>query len=143
MDTIFYNDYLFMIAVKYTLFAVISTIFNLFFQYLSFWVYSEDKSIYIAMLIGTLAGLISKYILDKKYIFYHLTKNKIDNVKKFILYTLTGVFTTAIFWGTELGFNAILNNKNAKYLGAIIGLTIGYIIKYFLDKKYVFKEYAS
>ncbi len=49
-----------------------------------------------------------------------------------------GIFTTIIFWGTEIGFNAIFENQNAKYIGAIIGLSIGYAIKYFLDKKFVF-----
>jgi len=50
--------------------------------------------------------------------------------------------TTFIFWGTEIGFDAFFENENAKYFGAVIGLSIGYIIKYFLDKKYVFKRYA-
>jgi len=48
------------------------------------------------------------------------------------------VFTTIIFWGTEIGFDVIFDNDNAKYLGAVIGLSIGYIVKYFLDKKFVF-----
>ena len=48
------------------------------------------------------------------------------------------VFTTIIFWGTEIAFDTLFQDPNAKYLGAVIGLSIGYIIKYFLDKKYVF-----
>ena len=49
-----------------------------------------------------------------------------------------GVFTTLIFWGTELGFNAVFASGKAKYVGAVIGLTVGYVIKYFLDRKFVF-----
>ena len=90
------------------------------------------------MFVGTLAGLVAKYILDKKFIFYHEVKNKKDDAKKFALYSLMGVFTTIIFWGTEIAFDALSQDHNAKYLGAVIGLSIGYIIKYFLDKKYVF-----
>jgi len=127
-----------MIAFKYTIFAVISTLFNLLFQYLSFAVYEGFASLYVAMLIGTLAGLVVKYILDKKFIFYHKVENKKDDAKKFALYSLMGVFTTIIFWGTEIAFDALSSNEDAKYLGAIIGLSIGYIIKYFLDKKFVF-----
>ncbi len=127
-----------MIAFKYTIFAVISTLFNLLFQYLSFLVYEGFASLYVAMLIGTLAGLVVKYILDKKFIFYHKVENKKDDAKKFALYSLMGIFTTIIFWGTEIAFDALSSNENAKYLGAIIGLSIGYIIKYFLDKKFVF-----
>ena len=60
-----------MLVVKYSLFAVISTLFNLFFQYLSFLFYSGFASLYVAMFFGTLAGLLAKYILDKKYVFIH------------------------------------------------------------------------
>jgi len=49
-----------------------------------------------------------------------------------------GVFTTIIFWGTEIAFDILFQDPNAKYLGAVIGLSIGYVIKYFLDKRYVF-----
>ena len=127
-----------MIAIKYAVFATISTLFNLLFQYLSFLVYTGFGSLYVAMFFGTLAGLVAKYILDKKFIFYHTPKDKKDDAKKFILYSLMGVFTTIIFWGTEISFDALFQDPNAKYLGAVIGLSIGYVIKYFLDKKYVF-----
>ena len=127
-----------MLAIKYSIFAVISTLFNLLFQYLSFLGYSDFGSLYVAMFIGTLAGLIVKYVLDKKFIFYHKVKDKKDDAKKFALYSLMGVFTTIIFWGTEIAFDAFSQNSNAKYLGAVIGLSIGYVIKYFLDKKFVF-----
>jgi putative flippase GtrA len=120
------------------LFAAISTLFNLGFQYLSFRVYLGVGSLYAAMFSGTMAGLVTKYILDKKYIFYHTTTSKKDDIRKFTIYSLMGIFTTSIFWGTEILFNALSQNPYAKYFGAVIGLTIGYIIKYFLDKKYVF-----
>lgn len=127
------------LAFKYILFAIASTIVNLLFQYLSFFFYSGFLNLYIAMFVGTLAGLILKYILDKKYIFYHKPKNKKDDGKKFFLYSLMGVFTTFIFWGFEIGFDFIFDSEYAKYIGAVIGLSIGYALKYFLDKKFVFK----
>ena len=127
-----------MIAIKYTIFAAISTLFNLLFQYFSFLVYIGFGSLYVAMLFGALAGLVAKYILDKKFIFYHTPTDKKDNTRKFALYSLMGVFTTIIFWGTEIAFDILYQDPNAKYLGAVIGLSIGYVIKYFLDKKYVF-----
>ena len=129
-----------MIAFRYVLFAIISTIVNLGFQYFSFLLYTGFLSLYVAMFIGTLAGLILKYVLDKKYIFFHETKSKKDNGKKFLLYSLMGVFTTFIFWGFEIGFDYLLEDENAKYLGGLIGLAIGYVVKYNLDKKFVFKD---
>lgn len=127
-----------MLVIKYTFFAMISTLFNLLFQYVSFELYSGFGSLYVAMFLGTLAGLLTKYILDKKFIFYHTPKDKKEDAKKFMFYSLMGVFTTIIFWGTEIVFDALSTHPNAKYIGAIVGLTIGYIIKYFLDRKYVF-----
>ncbi len=129
-----------MIAFRYVLFAVLSTALNIAFQYLSFMLYDGFLSLYIAMFIGTVAGLVLKYILDKKYIFFHTPKSKKDDGKKFFLYSLMGVFTTVIFWGFEIGFDALFVNENAKYIGAVIGLSIGYVVKYFLDKKFVFKD---
>ncbi|QSZ41683.1 GtrA family protein [Sulfurimonas aquatica] len=129
-----------MIAFRYVLFAIISTIVNLLFQYLSFELYSGFLALYLAMFVGTLAGLVLKYVLDKKYIFFHTPKNKKDDGKKFMLYSLMGVFTTFIFWAFEIVFDLFFIDENAKYLGAIIGLSIGYIVKYNLDKKFVFKD---
>ena len=127
-----------MLTLKYTVFAMISVLTNLLFQYLSFLFYSGITSLYVAMFVGTLAGLITKYVLDKTWIFYHIPKDKRDDARKFILYSFMGIFTTIIFWGTEIAFDYMLSIPNAKYLGAVIGLSVGYVIKYYLDKKYVF-----
>ncbi len=75
---------------------------------------------------GTIIGLLIKYILDKKLIFYYSTSSKKEDAKKFIFYSSLGLFTTIIFWGTELLFNYVFLYAWSKYLGAVIGLTIGY-----------------
>lgn len=128
-----------LLVLKYSFFALIATIINLFTQFISLAIYSQNFSLYIAMFFGTLTGLIAKYILDKKYIFYYVVKDKKEDSQKFILYSIMGVFTTLIFWGFEIGFDYIFDSEIAKYIGAVIGLSIGYITKYFLDKKFVFK----
>lgn len=132
-----------MIAAKYVFFSAISILLNVFSQYLSLTIFPEPGGLYIAIIVGTFAGLVSKYIFDKKYIFYHTSKNRTDDVREFTLYSLMGVVTTSIFWGTELAFYYWFENENAKYVGAIIGLCVGYFIKYFLDKKYVFSRSAT
>lgn len=123
---------------NYILFAIVSTILNLISQFLFLFFYDGFLKLYFAILIGTLSGLICKYILDKVYIFKFKSADKINEVKTFISYSLTGVFTTLIFWGTEIFFDLIFKYDFAKYIGAIVGLTIGYIIKFILDKKFVF-----
>jgi putative flippase GtrA len=49
-----------------------------------------------------------------------------------------GVCTTLIFWMFEISFEYMFEFSSAKYYGATIGLSIGYTMKYFLDKKFVF-----
>ena len=129
-----------LLVLKYSFFALIATIINLFTQFIILAIYLQDFSLYIAMFFGTITGLIAKYILDKKYIFYYVVKDKKEDSQKFILYSIMGVFTTVIFWGFEIGFDYIFDSEIAKYIGALVGLSIGYIVKYFLDKKFVFKD---
>jgi putative flippase GtrA len=124
----------------YMIFAVISTLLNLIFQYLTLLIYNGYLSLYIAMFVGTFVGLISKYILDKKFIFQFKPKNRMNDAKTFISYTLTGGVTTLFFWVIEISFDNIFGGEVAKYIGAIIGLSLGYSIKYFLDKKFVFNQ---
>jgi len=128
------------LTIKYTLFAFISTICNILAQYFSLKIYNQIYSLYIAMFIGTIIGLIVKYFLDKKYIFYYEVKGHKDNLQKFLIYSFMGIFTTIIFWTFELTFDSLFPFKSAKFLGAIIGLALGYVIKYNLDKKFVFKK---
>lgn len=122
----------------YILFALISTVLNLTFQYLTSLIYKGTLNLYVSMFVGTFVGLVSKYLLDKKFIFHVVSKNKKNNVNTFLLYTITGIITTLLFWGIEIGFNYVFGGKTAKYFGAIIGLSVGYFIKFRLDKKYVF-----
>ena len=49
-----------------------------------------------------------------------------------------GVFTSAIFWGTEYAFHLIFAGDFMRYVGGVLGLTIGYYVKYQLDKRFVF-----
>lgn len=129
-----------MIALKYTAFAVIASLANLVFQYVSFKIYDASMALYLAMFVGTLAGLITKYILDRNYIFYSLPGDKKNEINQFVFYSITGAVITSFFWILEIVFDTFIDNANAKYAGAAIGLAIGYTTKYFLDKKYVFKE---
>ena len=51
--------------------------------------------------------------------------------------------TTVIFWGFEFGFDHLFATKEMRYLGGILGLAIGYLSKYFLDKRYVFRSLST
>jgi len=129
-----------MITIKYTIFAIISTLFNLLFQYISFTLYSGVGSLFVGMFWGTFVGLFIKYYLDKHYIFYHMHNSQKENLKTFILYSFMGIFTTLLSWSVEYSFDTLWASELSKYIGAIIGQMLGYITKYNLDKKYVFKN---
>jgi len=50
-----------------------------------------------------------------------------------------GLMTTTIFWDFELGFGYLFETNRMCYIGGALGLGIGYIAKYHLDKCHVFK----
>ena len=127
------------LATLYTAFAIVATFFNILAQDICSYIYSGPFYILISIIVGTGVGLVIKYILDKKYIFKYKTQNAQHDGKVFMLYTLMGIFTTIIFWGFEFGFHAIFATKEMRYVGGVIGLMIGYICKYYLDKRFVFR----
>ena len=129
-----------LIAFKYTLFACIATLVNILSQDIMIRLYTGNFSMYVSIAVGTLTGLGTKYVLDKKYIFAYRASSLVDHGATFILYSVMGLSTTLIFWGTELGFQFLFGTKWLRYLGAVIGLTIGYSVKYRLDKRFVFIE---
>ena len=126
------------IAVLYTLFAVVSTAINIGSQMVSIWVYEGPFSVEISILVGTAMGLPLRYFLEKRYIFNFSSKNLVHDGKLFVFYSAMGVITTLIFWGTEYAFHLIYETDFMRYLGGVIGLSVGFYVKYQLDKKYVF-----
>ena len=128
------------LTIKYILFCVFAIIANLLTQRLFLDLSILDLDYFYALAFGTLVGLITKYFLDKNYIFNDFDNTVKNNSKKFSLYTLNGVFTTIIFWGTESMFFFIYGSTFARECGALIGLSIGYFLKSRMDKKFVFQK---
>lgn len=132
------------IALLYVLFALVATAANIGAQALwleiavllplAQWL----ATVPVSMAAGTLVGLVVKYILDKRYIFRFKVENAAHDSRVFVLYSVMGILTTVIFWGTELLFDRIFKTDFMRYTGGVIGLAIGYAAKYHLDKKYVF-----
>lgn len=126
------------IAVLYTLFAAFSTAINIGAQMLSIWLYTGLYAIELSILMGTAAGLPLRYLLEKRHIFAFESKGMAHDGRLFVLYSFMGVFTTAIFWGVEYAFQWIFGTDTMRYIGGVIGLAIGFYVKYQLDKKFVF-----
>jgi putative flippase GtrA len=128
------------LVLRYTLFAVIATLANLAAQRL---VLSQGTStLYFAVAVGagTLIGLLLKYLLDKRWIFYDRRTGLKNHGERFWLYSATGAVTTALFWGMETAFWLTWHTDKMREIGAVIGLMAGYILKYNLDRRYVFAD---
>ena len=131
------------LAITYAILALIATAANIGTQDLATRIYTGSSSVFLSVLAGTGIGLIVKYVLDKRYIFKFRARDAAHDGKTFFLYTLMGLVTTVIFWGFEFGFDHLFQTREMRYLGGIIGLAIGYLAKYKLDKRFVFRTTES
>lgn len=127
------------LALKYAIFALIATAANIGSQELFIQIYDGIFNILASIIVGTGVGLIVKYGLDKNYIFRYQVHSIAHDTQTFVLYAVMGLLTTVIFWGFEFGFHYLFETKEMRYLGGVIGLAIGYLSKYHLDKRYVFR----
>ena len=126
------------LILRYVAFAFVATITNLATQRLVLQLGEGGGYFVIAICAGTIVGLVIKYNLDKRWIFYDIGFGLKKNSRDFSLYTALGLITTAIFWGTETAFWLIWQTDMSRELGAILGLSFGYFVKYNLDRRFVF-----
>jgi len=129
-----------LLILSYGAFAVVATAMNLGGQRVCSYFYRGPYSLPLAMAAGTIIGLVVKYGLDKRWIFRDVDTGFENHSRKFSLYALTGVGTTALFWATEFAFNAMTPDGRFRYEGAALGLGIGYVTKYFMDRHFVFGQ---
>ncbi len=126
------------LILRYAGFAVIATLANLAAQRLVLWALPGAAALIPAILVGTGVGLVIKYLLDKRWIFADAATGLRAHTSRFSRYTATGIVTTAVFWGMETLFWALWQTDLMRELGAVIGLSIGYVVKFLLDRRYVF-----
>lgn len=126
----------------YALFAAISIVVNIGTQ-IAVVANFNRGGIPISILAGTLTGLLTKYVLDKRWIFSHVSTDKVHEARTFLLYALMGVLTTLVFWGTEYLFHALFRSDAMRYFGGMLGLVVGYVMKYRLDQHFVFRATPS
>ena len=128
---------------KYFFFSVAATLINIFSQRIILSISETNLYLFLAISTGTFLGLIVKYFLDKKWIFFDKVSGIRLGGKQFFKYTSMGIFSTLIFWAIEFLFWFIWGTHFMREVGALIGLLIGYITKYNLDKRFVFTTKVS
>ena len=131
------------LVARYIAFAVVATVANLGAQRLVLTLGEGPWHFAAAVLAGTAVGLVVKYILDKRWIFHDTTRGARATGRQFGLYTAMGLVTTAIFWATETAFWLAFGTHTAREVGAVLGLAVGYWVKYRLDRAYVFTPRAA
>lgn len=109
---------------------IASIVINIFTQTFELW-------FFMCLGLGTFIGFIFKFIVDKFIVFEEKELILEQTTRQATKYLFFAIFTTIIFWGTETLFQILWD---AYVLGAIIGLTIGYTIKFVLDSKFVFGQ---
>ncbi|MEM7506137.1 MAG: GtrA family protein [Pseudomonadota bacterium] len=135
------------LTLLYSAFAALATMANLGAQWMSHQILPPDAgapgiAYWGALAMGTGVGLVVKYLLDKRWIFFDRSTGAAAHGKRFGLYTLMGVATTVIFWGMQTGFFMLWGTEAMLYLGGALGLAIGYVVKYQLDRRFVFTSAA-
>jgi len=128
------------IYLRYALFAFLASLVNLGTQAIALQLYSGPFGLTVALIFGTGTGLVTKYVLDKHWIFFDPSIGVAAHGRSFTLYAVTGVLTTAIFWGLEYAFDGLTPDGSWRYLGGAIGLAIGYSVKFQLDRRFVFSR---
>ena len=93
-------------------------------------------------LIGSIVAVgityITKFVLDKFLVFKKTSIELRETSEEFLKYFIFAIFTTII----NIGIQFLLTNLIGTPLeiSMIVALTIGYSIKFLLDRKYVFKN---
>ncbi|SAL84173.1 GtrA-like protein [Caballeronia terrestris] len=131
------------LAIIYALLAGVAMVANIGAQDISLNLYNGPYSVPVSVFVGTIVGLIVKYTLDKRFIFSFKPTSAAHDARTFVLYSLMGIVTTIIFWAFEFAFDHIFHTKSARFTGGAIGLAIGYVTKYLLDRKFVFVDAPS
>ena len=141
-------------AVLYFSFAALTyglnfLIYSLHSLYVNPWICSQLSSEFIqtyycpefyriifSNLLGVAVGYIVKFILDKFIVFEKKSTDLKQTSKEFIKYFLFALITTAINLGIQLSLIYLAGFPD--FLGLAISLSVGYTIKFLLDRKYVF-----
>lgn len=131
------------ISMLYALFGAMAAGGNLSVQALAHLIWTPapgraDAAYWCALVFGTGVGLVVKYLLDKRWIFEDRSSGVAAHGRRFALYTLMGASTTVIFWGLQTSCFLIWGTQTMLLVGGGLGLAIGYLVKYQLDKRFVF-----
>ena len=124
------------LALRYALFCAIGASINLGAQWVCTQLFAAH--LVISMAVGTAAGLVPKYLLDRNYIFNGRGVDAREDARRFFVYSCLGAANTLVFWLIEWLATLISPHPGAQYIGGVIGLVLTYYAKYLMDRRWVF-----
>jgi hypothetical protein len=124
-------------AALYVGFALLAVAGNLGAQWLVTRVLGPYSMFLIELVAGTGVGVVIKFLLDRAFIFDDSAKQR-PVAKQATLYLMTSVATTILFWGGEGLCVLLLGKTDARFAVGAFVLSVGYLLKYQLDKRITF-----
>ena len=114
------------------MFALFAAPVNLIGQHISL---NYHENLFLAVIVGSALALVFKYILDSSIVFDGKTRISLNN---FFIYAFIGACITPIVWIVEVSFLNIFGTVFMRDIGALLGISLAYLIKYEMVKRYVF-----
>tara|TARA_B100000989_G_scaffold299003_1_gene291845 strand:- start:5206 stop:5595 length:390 start_codon:yes stop_codon:yes gene_type:complete len=122
---------------KYILVSLISIIANIALQILFLEVYTKMYRVELSIIIATALTMPARYVLERKFIFSRIRYS--SDTKSFLVYTFSACIATVIFIVTEYVFHLVFANDALRYLGGMIGLSLGFYFKFWFDTLKVYE----
>lgn len=97
-------------------------------------------AIFIKTGIATIGAFLFKFAVDKWLLFKDHNPDIKNTMRQIVIYGMFAVFTTLIFWGFEFGFKLLFHFRFSEYAGGVIGLVLGYTLKFIFDSRFVFNR---
>ena len=123
--------------IRYLILCFFAIFLNIVSQQIFLLFFAGPYSIEISILIGTIMTFFLRFYLEKNFVFLK-DKFSFKTESMLYMYFVSSIFTTLIFWIFEYSFHLFFDTDFLRYIGATIGLLVGFYIKYKIDKGLTF-----
>jgi len=130
---------------KYMAYSFLTLILNIGIQSITLNITGRStEAVILAIVVATVVSFVVKFFIDKNIIFKTKKGHQNERRKQVLLYAVFSIGTTLIYILVEMIFHFSFDSadlyEKKEEIGAIIGLLMGYSIKYIVDMKITFKE---
>jgi putative flippase GtrA len=131
------------LMLRYAAFALLSIAVNGLMQFGILRVLPAAWAVYAALIAGTGAGFGVKYLLDRNYIFRHVSSGSAQELWVIALYLATSIVMTTMYLGSQALMYYSCGECALYYVVGMLVLVCGYAAKFVLDGRFVFRSVPS